>query len=100
MHLHSKSVASTCSYILAWPWARVGVTDTPAYDAETLGAYRQPSPWLAAGLGLVDDVRGLIGSDNRWIINGINLRTQAETPRVSPDGSVACREGPVSSSVW
>jgi acetyl-CoA carboxylase carboxyltransferase component len=44
------------SYILAWPWADIGVTDTPAYDAEALGAYRQRGPWLAAGLGLVDDV--------------------------------------------
>jgi acetyl-CoA carboxylase carboxyltransferase component len=44
------------SYILAWPWADIGVTDTPAYDAQSLGAYRQRGPWLAAGLGLVDDV--------------------------------------------
>ncbi|HEY2304208.1 MAG TPA: carboxyl transferase domain-containing protein [Acidimicrobiales bacterium] len=44
------------SYVLAWPWARIGVTDTPAYDAGSLGAYRQPDPWLAAGMGLVDDV--------------------------------------------
>ncbi len=44
------------SYVLAWPWARIGVTDTPTYDAGTLGVYRQPTPWLAAGFGLVDDV--------------------------------------------
>jgi acetyl-CoA carboxylase carboxyltransferase component len=44
------------SYTLAWPWARIGVTDTPAYDAESLAPYRQSGPWLAAGLGLVDDV--------------------------------------------
>ncbi len=42
--------------VLAWPWARIGVVDTPGYQAATLGPHRQPGPWLAAGMGLVDDV--------------------------------------------
>jgi acetyl-CoA carboxylase carboxyltransferase component len=58
------------SYVLAWPWARIGVTDTPAYDARTLDASRQPDPWLAAGLGLVDDVitPEETGSWLRWFV--------------------------------
>jgi acetyl-CoA carboxylase carboxyltransferase component len=42
--------------ILAWPWARIGVVDTPGYEASRISPHRQAGPWLAAGMGLVDDV--------------------------------------------
>jgi acetyl-CoA carboxylase carboxyltransferase component len=42
--------------VLAWPWARVGVHDTTSYDAGLLEGRRRPDPWLAAGLGFIDEV--------------------------------------------
>jgi acetyl-CoA carboxylase carboxyltransferase component len=52
--LGGRQLGPSC--VLAWPWARIGVVDTPGYDAGTLAPYRQDGPWLAAGMGLVDDV--------------------------------------------
>jgi acetyl-CoA carboxylase carboxyltransferase component len=52
--LGGRQVGPWCT--LAWPWARIGVVDTQDYDAVTLAPHRQPGPWLAAGMGLVDDV--------------------------------------------
>lgn len=44
------------AFVLAWPWARVGVSDTRSYDAEALDRARPDDPWLAAGLGFIDEV--------------------------------------------
>jgi acetyl-CoA carboxylase carboxyltransferase component len=41
---------------LAWPWARLPVSDTVSYDGRTLEAARDQGPWMAAGFGLLDDV--------------------------------------------
>jgi acetyl-CoA carboxylase carboxyltransferase component len=52
--LGGRQLGPSC--VLAWPWARIGVVDTPGYDEGSLGPHRQAGPWLAAGMGLVDDV--------------------------------------------
>jgi acetyl-CoA carboxylase carboxyltransferase component len=44
------------AFIVAWPWARLAITDAPDYTSDSLDAIRRPDPWLAAGRGLVDDV--------------------------------------------
>lgn len=43
-------------FAIAWPWAHLAVNDPPAYDVDSLKRERRPDPWLAAGLGLVEDV--------------------------------------------
>jgi acetyl-CoA carboxylase carboxyltransferase component len=43
-------------YVAAWPQARVGIEDLPAFTVEAAAAERAEGPWQAAGLGLVDDV--------------------------------------------
>jgi acetyl-CoA carboxylase carboxyltransferase component len=52
--LGGRQLGPSC--VLAWPWARIGVVDTPGYEVASLGPHRQAGPWLAAGMGLVDDV--------------------------------------------
>jgi acetyl-CoA carboxylase carboxyltransferase component len=42
--------------VFAWPWANIGVSDVPVFDATHLDASRQEGPWLAAGLGMIEDV--------------------------------------------
>jgi acetyl-CoA carboxylase carboxyltransferase component len=44
------------AFVLAWPWARVGVSDSRSYEADVLDRTRPDDPWLAAGLGLIDEV--------------------------------------------
>jgi acetyl-CoA carboxylase carboxyltransferase component len=44
------------AFVIAWPWARLAITDAPDYTPEALDAIRRSDPWLAAGRGLVDDV--------------------------------------------
>ncbi len=53
--LGSKQLRS--AYIIAWPWARLAVSEPVDYRTETLSKVREPDPWLAAARGLVDDVR-------------------------------------------
>ncbi|MCH2172534.1 hypothetical protein MK489_17290 [Myxococcota bacterium] len=43
-------------FAIAWPWARLALNDPPTYDVASLERERQPDPWVAAGLGLVEDV--------------------------------------------
>jgi acetyl-CoA carboxylase carboxyltransferase component len=42
--------------VFAWPWANIGVTDVSVFDAPHLEAERVEGPWLAAGLGMIEDV--------------------------------------------
>jgi acetyl-CoA carboxylase carboxyltransferase component len=44
------------AFIIAWPWARLAITDPHDYTPDALEAIRRSDPWLAAGRGLVDDV--------------------------------------------
>jgi acetyl-CoA carboxylase carboxyltransferase component len=44
------------AFVIAWPWARLAITDAHDYTPEALDAIRRSDPWLAAGRGLVDDV--------------------------------------------
>ena len=52
------------------------MVDTPGYDAATLAPHRQPGPWLAAGMGLVDDVvtPEETGPWLRWFVGLVNDR--------------------------
>ncbi len=43
-------------FVIAWPWARLAVTDPASYEEAALARVRQVDPWRAAGMGLVDDV--------------------------------------------
>jgi acetyl-CoA carboxylase carboxyltransferase component len=52
--LGTKQLGAT--FIIAWPWAQLAITDARAYTPEALDEVRRPDPWLAAGRGLVDDV--------------------------------------------
>jgi acetyl-CoA carboxylase carboxyltransferase component len=40
----------------AWPWASVGIKDVQDCRADVLEEDREDSPWLAAGLSIIDDV--------------------------------------------
>jgi acetyl-CoA carboxylase carboxyltransferase component len=52
--LGSRSLGA--DIILAWPSARVSLTDPPSYQPLELDRARAADPWLAAGRGLFDDV--------------------------------------------
>jgi acetyl-CoA carboxylase carboxyltransferase component len=40
----------------AWPWASVGIKDVQDCRVDVLEEDREESPWLAAGLSIIDDV--------------------------------------------
>lgn len=71
---------------LAWPWARIGITDPPTdYSPGELDAVREQDPWLAAGRGLVDDV--LMPSKSvesvRWLTS-LYMANRDSVPGIRP----------------
>jgi propionyl-CoA carboxylase beta chain len=70
--------------VLAWPWAGIGVVDTPGYETATIAPHRQPGPWLAAGMGLVDDVLTPeeTGPWLRWFVALWNDRRHVAPPQL------------------
>jgi len=52
--LGGRQLAPT--FVGAWPWARLPVTDPPRYEHDVLSPIRQADPWLAAGLGMIDEI--------------------------------------------
>lgn len=71
-------------YVVAWPWARLAASDPPSYDVASLEAVRGDDPFLAAGLGFVDDVvtPQETGPLLRWVARLLAGGAGAEQPSV------------------
>lgn len=69
--------------IFAWPGARLAVTDPLTHSVAALDDARRPDPWLAAGLGLIDDV--ITPGETRGVLRRV-LALAANTKGRHPNG--------------